>query len=310
MVEKLHEWAAQRGYRVAWGPKKVVESVRTEIGARGAGLELNRRLYEGELMALIDEGRDDSGQTVMLVAKPRPAHMVSFEFDGGVFDTLLPPTYYRYRAEFEEVRVDLAANGLPGAQVNHLAAPLKAIAFRLGLVAYGRNNLCYAPGLGSYLQLCGYLTDAELPPFEGAGREPGGLLPECEGCSACLSMCPTGAITEDKILLRAERCLTFANENAGNWPEWIDPRAHHCLLGCLECQRICPANPELTVEHTGLCFSPAETKLLLSGDATIRGNAETGIRSKLAWLGQTYAEPVLGRNLRALTDASRSAGQR
>ena len=34
-----------------------------------------------------------------------------------------------------------------------------------------------------------------------------------------------------------------------------------------------------------------------------RGSAECGIRFKLAWLGQPYIEPVLGRNLRALLDA-------
>jgi epoxyqueuosine reductase len=310
MVEKLQQWAAQRGYRVAWGSRKVVESVRKEIADRRANLELNGRFFEGELTALIGEGRDDAGRTVVVVAKPRPAHTVGFDFEGEVFDALLPPTYFRYRAVFEDVRVDLEANGLPGARVGHLVAPLKAIAGRLGLVSYGRNNISYAPGLGSYFQLCGYLTDADLPVLEEAERVVKPLLPECEGCSACLSMCPTGAITEERMLLRAERCLTFANENPGDWPEWVDPRVHNCLLGCLECQRVCPANPELPIEHTGLRFSANETRLLLSDDAVVHGNVETGIRAKLAWLGQTYSVPVLGRNLRALRGAAEPARQK
>jgi epoxyqueuosine reductase len=310
MVEKLQQWAVQRGYRVAWGPRKVVDSARREIAGRRASLELNQRFFEGELTTLISEGRDDSGQTVVVVAKPRPAHMVSFELDGEVLDALLPPTYFRYRAVFEDVRVDLAANGLPGARVDHLVAPLKAIATRVGLVSYGRNNLCYAPGLGSYFQLCGYLTDAQLPAFEGAEGVVRPLLPECKDCTVCVSMCPTGAITDERMLLRAELCLTYANENPGNWPEWVAPRAHHCLLGCLECQRVCPANPELTIERVGLRFSPAETSLLLSDDTAVHANTETGVRAKLAWLGQTYSEPVLGRNLRALRDASALARQR
>ena len=41
-------------------------------------------------------------------------------------------------------------------------APIKTVAAMLGLVRYGRNNIAYADGIGSYLQLCGYITDARL----------------------------------------------------------------------------------------------------------------------------------------------------
>ena len=155
MMAQLQRWAAQRGYRVAWGPRKLVETVLRQIALRRDGLELDGRFYLSELEAPIREGGDDCGQTVVVVAKPRPAHMVSFEFEGRVLDAVLPPTYFRYRAVFEDVRVDLAANGLPGAHVEILAAPLKAIANGLGLVSYGRNNISFVPGLGSYFQLCG-----------------------------------------------------------------------------------------------------------------------------------------------------------
>jgi hypothetical protein len=80
----------------------------------------------------------------------------------------------------------------------------------------------------------------------------------------------------------------------------MSPKAHNCLVGCLECQRACPANPELKIERTGLVFSAAETRRLLSGNSAADDRAETGIRAKLAWLGQPYIESVLGRNLRAL----------
>jgi epoxyqueuosine reductase len=152
--------------------------------------------------------------------------------------------------------------------------------------------------LGSYIQLCGYWVDATLPQIEEASTV--SLLKQCENCSICASVCPTDAISEDRVLLRAERCLTFFNENTDDWPEWVSPQAHNCLLGCLECQRACPANPELRIEDTGLSFSAAETRRLLSPESTADERAETGIRAKLAWLGQPYVEFVLGRNLRAL----------
>ena len=59
-------------------------------------------------------------------------------------------------------------------------APLKPLAVRLGLVRYGRNNVTYAPGMGSYIQLLGYLTDASLPLPDGWRPQEPTLLPECE----------------------------------------------------------------------------------------------------------------------------------
>ena len=307
MIQQLLDWASQRGYRIAWGPESLVEDACREISARTAGLEIDGQLFEDQLKDIVAGRMNNASRTVVIIAKPRSAHLVHFDIDGKDLAALLPPTYFRYRATFEEVRLDLAANGLPGAQVEFLTAPLKATASRLGLVYYGRNNISYAPGLGSYIQLCGYLTDAKLPERNAAVVGPGSLLPECEGCSICMHTCFNGAITEDRVLLRAERCLTYLNENPGSWPEWVNPKAHNSLLGCLDCQRACPVNPELTVEDTGVRFSASETKVLLSGDATMPGaGTENGIRSKLAWLGQPAVESLLGRNLRALMQSGNS----
>lgn len=299
MTETLQSWSAQRGYRVAWGPSSIVENARKAIAARKAASEIEGAFYQGQLNPIIAAEAEPSERTVIVVAKPRAAHLIHFEVDGGSFEGLFPPTYFRYRALFEEVRLDLVDNVFHGSRIEFLAAPLKAIASRVGLVKYGRNNICYADGLGSYIQLCGYVTDAALPQTNAAECAES-LLPECDNCGICTSVCPTGAIAEERVLLRAERCLTFLNENPGNWPEWLSSRAHNALLGCLECQQACPANPELPIEDTGVSFSAAETRLLLSEEAAADDRANTGIRSKLAWLGQPYSEPVLGRNLRAL----------
>ncbi|HVN76521.1 MAG TPA: 4Fe-4S double cluster binding domain-containing protein [Thermoanaerobaculaceae bacterium] len=302
MRERLVGWAAERGYRVAWGPTRVVGDARREILERRRRGELDESFVHDELDALTGEGVVDDGATVVAVAKPVPAYLVHFRVDGAAVDALLPPTYVRYRATFEDVRQDLERHGLPGARVEHLGWPLKAVAARLGLVRYGRNNITYAPGLGSYIQLCVFLTDAALPPIADVTVPE--LLEECAACSACASACPADAIDAERVLLRAERCLTRANENAGPWPPALPRSAHHCLLGCLLCQRACPVNGDLETVDTGLEFSEAETRALLEEGPRDRGRAETGIRFKLAWLGQPYAEPVIGRNLRALLDAA------
>lgn len=301
MEKGLRRWAAERGYLVSWGPYEVATAARGEIAARLARGELDEELFRSELAALGGEAenREQELPTIVVVIKPRPAHIVAFELDGGRMEAVLPPTYVHYRNMFEEVGRDLAERGLPGARVERLNAPLKTVAARLGLVRYGRNNITYAAGPGSYFQLLGYLTDAKLP-WNGDVPPEKALLPECETCGVCELVCPTGAIDQDRMLLHAERCLTFLNENRGPWPAWLADGVHTCLLGCLLCQRCCPANPEMPLEDTGVVFAERETDALLADDGLRGGPAWEEIRAKLERLGQPYSEGVLGRNLRAL----------
>jgi len=92
------------------------------------------------------------------------------------------------------------------------------------------------------------------------------MMERCESCRACLNDCPTGAITSDRFLIRAERCMTFHNERLGRFPVWIDPSWHNCLVGCLRCQRVCPENIRFRewIEE-GEVFSQEETTLILNG---------------------------------------------
>ena len=107
------------------------------------------------------------------------------------------------------------------------------------------------------------------------------------------------------MLLHGERCLTFFNETPGDWPDCFPAAAHECLLGCVACQQVCPANAEMEVVDTGVEFSEAETRTLLEGGEDEGGRGAFGVRCKLVWVGQPYAEPVLGRNLRTLLAARR-----
>lgn len=299
MIEGLKRWADERGYRVGWGPLEVVGDAVADVEGRGISAAV--AAYASESLSSEGAGtlRARGFASVVVVVKPRPAHTVLFEVNGERLEAILPPTYCRYRDTFEEVRQELHEGGLPGARLETLQAPLKVVASRLGLVSYGRNNVTYAPGLGSYIQLLGYLTDARLPLPDAWQPSPPVLLPRCLACRACLRSCPTGAIAEDRILLHADRCLTFANELGGSWPEWVEPKAHHALLGCLLCQRRCPENPELAVEAAGVTFTAEETEAVLS-ESNGGAGVWDGVRTKLAQLGQPGAEEVLGRNLRAL----------
>jgi epoxyqueuosine reductase len=305
-TQALERWAAERGYRVGWAPIAALDLVRDELRHRAEAGEIDRDFARDQLSFAMESAvRGHDGWTVVIVAKPRPAHVVTFSMEGGPFDAVLPPTYERYRQTFAEVRRELGSRVFAGARVETLEAPLKASAARLGLARYGRNNLAYVAPFGSYIQLLGYATNARLRvEADWAPQEPR-LLDECAACRACERSCPTGAIVEDRVLLRAERCLTLANENGGDWPGWVPDSAHHCLLGCLRCQSICPANPTLPTRQTGIVFTAHETGVLLA-DGEHRGRAWKAIRGKLRRLGQPYSEPAIPRNLRALVEAWKS----
>ncbi len=300
MIERLTSWANDRGYRVSWGPERVIEAVRTNLESRIDAGELDSSLVQDQLSSFcFDTPRPPGGSwIVLLVAMPRPAHRVTFVVSGRMVETLIPPTYVRYRATYRDIRQDLVTNALVGARVEWLDIPLKPLAARLGLARYGRNNVTYIDGLGSYFQLAAYITDAPLTvDASWQPREPQ-LLDECDDCGICEAVCPTGAIRDDRVLLHAEHCLTFANENPATLPPWVPAGAHNSLIGCLNCQQHCPANPLLPIEDTGIIFSEEETAVLLAEGMEPLARTDA-IRQKLAPLGLTE-EKVIGRNLRAL----------
>jgi len=102
-----------------------------------------------------------------------------------------------------------------------------------------------------------------------------------------------------RFLLRAERCLTSHNERACPFPEWIHLKWHHCILGCMQCQTICPENKN--VEHwvdIGATFSHDETTLLLESTSVQELPERTKREQKRLALIE-YLE-ILPRNLKAL----------
>ena len=204
-------------------------------------------------------------RSMIVVAVPQPQIQVTFIWDGEPTRLVIPPTYPERKTD-NRVRELLAEVLEPvGYRVAEAVLPRKLLAVRSGLAAYGKNNITYVPGMGSFHGLVAVYSD--LPVQEDNWREPQ-MMESCRDCSACLRHCPVGAITSERFLLRAERCITFHNEKPGSvpFPAWIDPSWHNCLVGCLHCQRICPQNREFVnwVED-GPQFSEEETALVLKG---------------------------------------------
>jgi epoxyqueuosine reductase len=200
-------------------------------------------------------------RSIIIVAVPTPQMRVTFNWGNQPVPVVIPPTYVSYTRRTEETRAALAGwLKEHGYTLSEADLPLKTLAVCSGLAEYGRGNICFVPGMGSFLQLVGAYSDL-LPDGDPWGEPK--LLDRCQNCRACERNCPTGAITPERFLIRAECCLTYHNEATGEFTDWIDPSWHHCLVGCMRCQSICPENKTVTNWFEDRAeFSEEETDLL------------------------------------------------
>ena len=238
-------------------------------------------------------------RSLIVVAVPDPPTRITFTREGERLPLLVPPTYLHYR-EIDKRVEDLLAEALApaGYRVAQARLPKKLLAVRSGLAQYGRNNISYIPGTGSLHRLVALFSDVPCP--EDSWQEPQ-MLERCQKCRACLRGCPTGAITSERFLVRAEVCITYHNEKPTDVPfaSWIHPAWHNCLVGCFHCQEVCPENkgvvPRIEEEDQ---FSEQETAQLVEGLPLDRLPAPTV--EKLQRLDLVEFLDILPRNLSVL----------
>jgi len=237
-------------------------------------------------------------RSVIVGALPRSLTQATLTVDGAEHTVRVPPHYAGYFTLPDEMtRAADAALAPFGHRAEGFAPPLKTLAACAGLARYGRNNISYVPGLGSYLILAACVTDAP-PPEDAKWAEPLQLA-RCERCRACLRACPAGAIRADRFVLATERCLTFVNEDSTPFPEWVDPAWHTCAVGCLRCQQVCPENADVDlVVEPAVVFDEGESAAILTG--TVSAGLAPATFAKLERSGLDYSPELIARNLRAL----------
>ena len=207
-----------------------------------------------------------NSQSLIVVAMPRPPTQATFHWNGKQQSFILPPTYTAYdekRLYIEHLVAE--AVGKEGYRIATPKLPLKLIAVHSGIAEYGRNNITYASGMGSFMRLTAVYSD--MPCETDHWRELQ-MMKSCKNCKICQKVCPTGAISKNRFLLRAEKCITYHNEKKGNipFPSWINPKWHNCIVGCITCQKACPENkPFLQLVGETADFSEEETGFLLRG---------------------------------------------
>jgi len=298
VIQNFYEKLDVKGYKGKIVSAKYIPDLQNSVKKFKDQRLLDPDFYEEYKKYFDFEPKTGFGEvkSLFMVAMPQPQYEIVFNWKNKEVPLKIPPTYLHGRALINETKAFLTDLLKPsGHSVEFARLPQKTLAIRAGLAEYGRNNITYIQGLGSFHRLFTFYSDF---PYEQDGWQELRMMDLCKECSACVRKCPTGAIPEDRFLLRAERCLTFHNEHPVDvpFPDWIDPSWHNCLVGCLHCQKVCPAN-EKVIKWTepGPTFSEEETKLLLSGMAVEDLPEETKLKVEDHGLG--YYLSVYPRNL-------------
>jgi len=298
-AENLLKKISDKGWAGRIVPARHLAELREAIREKYRQGLLDKSMYENQLssFSFSPESHPASVKSIIIVAVPAPQMRIFFRWNGKRIPVIIPPTYVHYNRTTENVRDVLSAwLEHDGFLLTRPHLPLKTLAVQSGLASYGKNNLCYVNKLGSFLQLVAACTN--LPCDDDPWREPA-TLNRCKTCTACEKICPTRAIPADRFLLYAERCLTYHNEAANDFPDWIHPSWHHCLIGCMRCQTACPENKHVVKrfeEHGG--FSEEETRLLIQRVPFDQLPPETASRIKDLEINDDYR--ILCRNLSML----------
>ena len=237
-------------------------------------------------------------RSIISVVVPCPQISLEFIYRGKSIDCLLPPTYTEMCSKEAEILQYINAFLKP---YNFKAVPAdylphKMLAVHCGLGRYGRNNICYNEEFGSFIRLQSYISDI---PCGETDWFPLRRMDTCKKCHICVDACPTNAIDLNRTIINADVCLTFMNEDANPFPDWLDGSAHHCLIGCMRCQNCCPHNiRNRNNVDKGISFTAEETAELLEHKDDKSCTDTLAAKIKAAGIS-TYTN-VLPRNLAAL----------
>lgn len=225
-----------------------------------------KKVYEKYLNNYFDFSslyRNSEIKSLCIVATSSQQNIIKFEYDDSYINVEVPPIYVDRKKVVNDIK-SITSNVFSkfGYKTFSVVLPKKSMAVHSGLAKYGKNNLVYVDGMGSYHRLTAFASD--IPCDIGEWYE---LiqLENCNSCSACGKICPTKAINSDNFIIDTDKCLAFYNEQPEPFPDWINLSWHNSLIGCIKCQEICPYNKQFKRNKEIIAtFNKEETRIIMN----------------------------------------------
>jgi epoxyqueuosine reductase len=239
-----------------------------------------------------------NARSLIVMSTPLKISKIVFNNAGQKHTVMIPAGYVDDGLRMADYQNMLFNSGIvtKGSTLELARLPLKQLAVRSGLAEYGKNNITFVEGYGSFHQLLAFYSEQRLEDHWGQLK----MLRLCKGCSICLKECPTKAIRENDFIIDPAKCITLYNELPDPLPEWIPASAHNALIGCLKCQYPCPGDEDVIKDFWDLGeVNEAETALLLEGRTD--PETERSLRDKIKRFGDNL--PYIARNLKLLLNA-------
>lgn len=241
-MEQIVKELEKYGYKAGFVAVESLTIIKQDIQELYSTGKINESLYgrylSGFNFELPLEMQDAA--SIITVAVPKPLVIAEFGYKNRIIPAAIPNIYPNYEKTYSDIaEILFSISPVKGYKFFKTSLPEKLLASKSGMVFYGKNNIGYIPGLGSFFQLVSFFTNIKC---SNDGYQEQKMLERCSTCTACVKLCPTHAITEKRFLINADKCLTFFNENPGIFPDWINSGFHNSLIGCMICQKVCPEN--------------------------------------------------------------------
>jgi epoxyqueuosine reductase len=163
VYEELVETMAATGCKTGILPIRYLESIRAEIQALH-----DSRIISDEVCQLIRQfhhydysDRDYPVNSIIVIASPSTLIRTYINYKGQRMAVVIPPTYIDYVTEPMTIEQSLNKVLNPAhyraARVHSL--PEKPLAVASGIAEYGRNNVTYVEGMGSFALLSVYYSE-------------------------------------------------------------------------------------------------------------------------------------------------------
>ena len=218
---------------------------------------------------------------------------------GETHEVVVPPHYAGYETVPDGLAAAVQAAVAPfGRRAARIEPPLKTLAAGAGLARYGRNNIAYVPGLGSYLMLAACVTDAPPPAAAVWSRRAGA------GTLRALQRLPASVPHRGhpcRPLPAGHRTLPHLGQRghgARSPPGSSPPGTPAPSAACAASRRAPRTLGVDLVVAPAEEFDAEESAAILA--ATPSADLPAGTRAKLERCGLDYDPQLIARNLHAL----------